>query len=65
MPKNRMTFHDAEGMLPPVTIEILKGDMLRFSQVDRDGRTNVVTFSERFGARHDAHKVTSALPRRS
>lgn len=65
MPKNRMTFHDAEGELPPVTIEILKGDMLRFSQVDRDGRTNVVTFSERFGVRHDAHEIRSALPRRS
>ena len=65
MPKNRMAFHDTGGELPPVTIEILKGDMLRFSQVDRDGRTNVITFSERFGVRHDAHEIRSALPRRS
>jgi hypothetical protein len=48
MPRNRMTFHDPRDELPPVTIEILKGDMLRFTQVDREGRTNVVTFSERF-----------------
>jgi len=51
MPKNRMTFHDPRDELPPVTIEILKGDMLRFTQVDRDGHTNVVTFSDRFGVR--------------
>ncbi len=46
-------------------IEILKGDVLRFSQIDRYGRTHVVTFSERFGARHDAGEIGSASPRRS
>lgn len=51
MPRNRMTFHDPYDELPPVTIEILKGDRLRFTQVEPDGRTNVVTFSERFDAR--------------
>jgi len=51
MPKNRMTFHDPRDELPPVTIEILKGEVLRFTQVDRDGHTNVVTFSDRFGVR--------------
>ncbi|HKX77585.1 MAG TPA: hypothetical protein VJM34_03595 [Novosphingobium sp.] len=51
MPKNRMTFHDPRDELPPVTIEILKGDVLRFTQVDREGRTNVITFSDRFGVR--------------
>jgi hypothetical protein len=47
MPKNRQTFHDPLGELAPVTIEILKGDILRFTQVDSSGRTNVVTFSDR------------------
>lgn len=65
MPKNRMTFHDSDGEWPPVTIEVLKGDVLRFSQVGRDGRTHVVTFSDRFGARHDAREIASASPRRS
>ena len=51
MPKNRMTFHDPRDELPPVTIEILKGDVLRFTQLDHEGRTNVVTFSDRFGVR--------------
>ena len=53
MPKNRMTFHDPRDELPPVTIEILRGDVLRFTQIDRDGRTNIVTFSDRFGVRRD------------
>ncbi len=51
MPKNRQTFHDPLDELPPVTIEILKGDIMRFTQVDREGRTNVVTFSDRLAAR--------------
>ena len=65
MPKNRMTFHDADGEWPPVTIEVLKGDVLRFSQIGRDGRTNVVTFSERFDTRHDADEIGSVSLRRS
>lgn len=52
MPKNRQTFHDPLGELPPVTIEILKGDLLRVTQIDREGRVNVVTFSERLAVRH-------------
>lgn len=47
MPKNRMIFHDPRAELPPVTIESLKGDVLRFTQVDQDGRTNVVMLSGR------------------
>lgn len=63
MPKNRMTFHDLRDELPPVTIEILKGDVLRFTQIDRDGRTNVVTFSDRFGVRHGVFDaVQESLP---
>lgn len=65
MSKNRMIFHDADGEWPPVTIEILKGDVLRFSQVDREGRTHVVTFSDRFAARHDTGEVASTSSRRS
>lgn len=57
MPRNRMTFHDTCDELPPVTIEILKGDILRFTQIDRDGRTNVVTFSDRFGVRRGVFDV--------
>ncbi len=57
MPKNRMTFHDPRDELPPVTIEILKGDVLRFTQVDRDGRTNVVAFSDRFCIRRGIFDV--------
>lgn len=53
MPKNRQTFHDPLDQLPPVTIEILNGDVLRFTQVDRDGRTNVVTFSDRLAVRRE------------
>lgn len=65
MPKNRMTFHDADGEWPPVTIEVLTGDVLRFSQIDRDGRTHVVTFSDRFSARHDAREIALTSPGRS
>ncbi|MGE4302728.1 MAG: hypothetical protein AB7E24_01700 [Novosphingobium sp.] len=54
-----MTFHDPRAELPPVTIEILKGDMLRFTQVDREGRTNVVTFSDRFDVRRGVFDVTA------
>lgn len=54
MPKNRQTFHDPLGELVPVTIEILKGDILRFTQVDSSGRTNVVTFSDRLAVRRDS-----------
>jgi len=57
MPKNRMTFHDPRDELPPVTIEILKGDVLRFTQVDHEGHTNVVTFSDRFGVRRGVFDV--------
>ncbi|EQB31354.1 hypothetical protein [Sphingobium ummariense] len=57
MPKNRMTFHDPRDELPPVTIEILKGDLLRFTQIGRDGHTNVVTFSDRFGVRRGVFDV--------
>ena len=49
MPKNRMTFSDPRGELPPIMIEALEGDRLRFTQVDQDGRTNVVTLSPRHG----------------
>ena len=59
MPKNRMTFHDPRDELPPVTIEILKGDVMRFTQVDLDGRTNVVTFSDRFGVRRGVFEPAS------
>lgn len=45
MPKNRMTVHDRRDQLPPVIIEALKGDILRFTQVDGDGHTHVVTLS--------------------
>lgn len=48
MPKNRQTFHDPLDKLPPVTVEILKDDLLRFTQVDAAGHTNVVTFAGRF-----------------
>jgi len=48
MPKNRQTFHDPLGEFPPVTIEILKDDFLRFTQVDAAGHANVVTFAGRF-----------------
>ena len=57
MPKNRMTFHDPRDELPPVTIEILKGDVLRFTQIDREGRTNVVSFSDRFNVRRGVFDV--------
>jgi acyl CoA:acetate/3-ketoacid CoA transferase len=42
-----------------VTIEILKGDVLRFTQIDREGRTNVVTFSDRFDVRRGGFDVTA------
>lgn len=58
MPKNRQTFHDPLDELPPVTIEILKGDALRFTQIDRDGRTNVVTFSDRLAVRRGVSDST-------
>src|SRR3546814_3026821 len=45
--KNRLIFHDPRAELPPVTIESLKGDVLRFTQVEEDGRTNVVMLSGR------------------
>jgi hypothetical protein len=57
MPKNRMTFHDPRDELPPVTIEILKGDVLRFTQIDHEGRTHVVTFSDRFDVRRGVFDV--------
>ncbi len=63
MPKNRMTFHDPRDELPPVTIEILKDDVLRFTQIDRDGQTNVVTFSDRFGVRRGAFDVAQKTAR--
>lgn len=47
MPRNRMTFDDPHNELSPVTIEIFKGDFLRFTQVDAEGRPNVVTLSPR------------------
>ncbi len=53
MPKNRMTFSDPRGELPAVTIEALKNDLLRLTQVDRDGRTNVVMLSARHGVVRD------------
>lgn len=59
MPKNRITFHDPQGGLPPVTIEILKDDVLRFTQVGPDGRANVVTFSDRFDVRRSAFEPAS------
>ena len=59
MPKNRQTFHDPLAELPPVTIEILTGDLLRFTQVDRDGRTNVVTFSDRLAVRRGGFDAPS------
>jgi len=49
MPRNRQTFHDPQDELPPVTIEILKGDLMRFTQIDAEGRPNVVTLSPRHG----------------
>ena len=52
MSKNRMIFHDPRAELPPVTIESLKGDLLRFTQVDEDGRTNVVMLSGRHAVQH-------------
>ena len=52
MPKNRMIFHDPRAELPPLTIESLKGDVLRFTQVDEDGRTNVVMLSARHAVQH-------------
>lgn len=63
MPKNRMTFHDPRDELPLVTIEILKGDVLRFTQVDHEGRTNVVAFSDRFDVRRGVFDVAeNAVP---
>lgn len=59
MPKNRMTFHDPCDEIPPVTIEILKGDVMRFTQIDLDGRTNVVTFSDRFDVRSGVFNAAS------
>lgn len=52
MPKNRMTFSDPRDVLPPITIEALKDDVLRFTQVDRAGRTNIVLLSPRHGITH-------------
>lgn len=53
MPKNRMIFSDPRDELPPVTIETLKDDVLRFTQVDREGRTNIVILSARHGISRD------------
>ncbi|MEW6629130.1 MAG: hypothetical protein AB1431_20345 [Pseudomonadota bacterium] len=54
-----MTFHDPRDELAPVTIEILKGDVMRFTQVDADGRPNVVTFSPRHAVRRGIFDVAS------
>jgi len=62
MPKNRMVFHDSRDELPPVTIEILKGDVMRFTQVDADGHPNVVTLSPRHGVRHGIFDIASSAP---
>ncbi len=48
MPKNRQTYHDPLGEFPPVTVEILKNDLIRFTQIDAAGHSNVVTFAGRF-----------------
>jgi len=50
-PKNRQICHDPQNESSPVVIEILKGNVLRFSQIDGEGRTNVVTFSDRLSVR--------------
>lgn len=63
MPKNRQTFHDPLDELPPVTLEILKGDLLRFTQIDREGRANVVTFSERLAVRHGMSDINGVESR--
>lgn len=52
MPKSRMIFRDPRDELPPVTIESLKDDVLRFTQVDERGRTNVVILSGRHTVQH-------------
>lgn len=57
IPKNRMTFHDPRDELAPVTIEILKGDVMRFTQIDAEGRPNVVTFSPRHTVRHGVFDI--------
>ena len=54
MPKNRQTFHDPLNEFPPITIEILRNDLLRFTQVDAAGHTNVVTFAGRFAVERRA-----------
>lgn len=53
MPKNRMTFRDPEGAVPPVTIEALKDESLRFTQIDQEGRANVVILSSRHAISRD------------
>jgi hypothetical protein len=53
MPKNRMIFSDPHDELPPVTIETLKDDVFRFTQVDKEGRTNIVMLSARHGVSRD------------
>lgn len=57
MPKNRMIFHDPRAELPPVTIESLKDDVLRFTQVDEGGRTNVVMLSGRHTVQHGVFDI--------
>lgn len=54
MPKNRMAVHDPQDVLPPVTIEMLMGDVMRFTQIDAEGRVNVVTLAARHGPPHRA-----------
>lgn len=53
MPKNRMIVHDPCDELPPVTIEVLDGDVLRFTQVDASGRSHVVALAARHIPRRD------------
>lgn len=67
MPKNRMTFSDPLGELPPIMIEALKNDGLRFTQVDHEGRANVVVLSARHSVCHDviaddSHEARTAAP---
>jgi hypothetical protein len=65
-----MIFHDPRAELPPVTIETLKGDLLRFTQVDEHGQTNIVVLSARHAVQHgvfaakkpDIHAHADAAP---
>lgn len=59
MPRHRMTFRDPEGTVPPITIEALKDDSLRFTQVDQEGRANVVVLSSRHGISRDVLAAAS------